>query len=92
MGDNKIKVVVERDGKVISERTISLKEINLTARCQINDLLFEHIESPNKNFFSRCVKMIQAATDYSDAEINAFSNEEIYQLFTKITEFMNKKK
>ena len=36
---------------------------------RVNDLLFEHLEKPNKNFFTRCVKMIQAATNYTDEEI-----------------------
>ena len=87
-----VKVVIKQGKKVISERDVVLKPPPLYGRAPPYDLIWEHLDAPNKKFFSRCVKMIQAATDYTDDEINGFSNEEIYQLFTHITEHVNKKK
>ncbi|QDP52052.1 MAG: hypothetical protein Unbinned2514contig1001_42 [Prokaryotic dsDNA virus sp.] len=92
MTDNKVKIVVKRGDEIISEKNVILKPVNLDARCKINDLLFEHLDNPNKNFFSRCVQMIKLATDYTDDEINKFENEEIYQFFQHITNLVNKKK
>ena len=66
-----------------------IKELNLTERAEINDIIFD--PKANKNF-SFWVEVIKKGTDYSDDEIHKFSNEEIYGLGSRIIVEMNKKK
>ena len=66
-----------------------IKELNLTERAEINDSIFD--PKSNKNF-SFWLEVIKKGTDYSEDEINKFSNEEIYGLGSRIITEMNKKK
>ena len=66
-----------------------LKEINLTERAEINDLIFDPKSEKNFSFW---VEIIKKGTNYVDDDINKFSNEEIYGLGSRIIVEMNKKK
>lgn len=68
---------------------VEIKELNLTERAEINDLIFDVKSTKNFSFW---VEIIKKGTDYSDEEINNFSNEEIYGLGSTIVVEMNKKK
>ena len=81
------KVKVKGEGFKVFEA--SLKKLNLTERAEINDLIFDVKSTKNFSFW---VEIIKKGTDYSDEEINNFSNEEIYGLGSTIVVEMNKKK
>ena len=66
-----------------------LKEINLTERAEINDLIFD---TEAKKNFSFWLDIIKRGTSLSDDELNKFSNEEIYGLGASVIVEMNKKK
>lgn len=66
-----------------------LKELNLTERAEINDLIFDPKSTKNFSFW---IEIIKKGTDYGEDEINKFSNEEIYGLGSTIIIEMNKKK
>ena len=66
-----------------------LKEINLTERAEINDLIFD---TEAKKNFSFWLDIIKRGTSLSDDELNKYSNEEIYGLGASVIVEMNKKK
>ena len=82
---SKVKV----DGKGVKTFELELKELNLTERAEVNDLIFD--ENTPKNF-SFWLDIIKKGTVLTDDEIHKFSNEEIYSIGSKIILEMNKKK
>tara|TARA_B100000519_G_C14260544_1_gene447578 strand:- start:7461 stop:7703 length:243 start_codon:yes stop_codon:yes gene_type:complete len=66
-----------------------IKEVTLSERCEINDLLLEKADSPS---FSLWVKVLQVCTELSDEEINAMESSHIIQLGSKCVDLVNKKK
>ena len=66
-----------------------LKELNLTERAEINDLIFD---TESKKNFSFWLDIIKRGTSLSDDELNKYSNEEIYGLGASVIIEMNKKK
>ena len=68
---------------------IEIKELNLTERAEINDLIFNQEVSKNFSFW---LDIIKRGTSLSDDELNKFSNEEIYGLGASVIVEMNKKK
>ena len=66
-----------------------LKELNLTERSEINDMIFD---TEAKKNFSFWLDIIKRGTSLSDDELNKYSNEEIYGLGASVIIEMNKKK
>ena len=82
---NKVKI----KGEGFKPFDCELKDINLTERAEINDLIFD---TETKKNFSFWVEIIKRGTTLADDEIHKYSNEEIYSLGAKIILEMNKKK
>ena len=66
-----------------------LKELNLTERAEINDMISD---TEVKKNFSFWLDIIKRGTSLSDDELNKYSNEEIYGLGSSVIVEMNKKK
>ena len=81
------KVKVKGDGFKTFE--CELKELNLTERAEINDLIFD---TESKKNFSFWLDIIKRGTSLSDDELNKYSNDEIYGLGASVIIEMNKKK
>ena len=81
------KVKVKGDGFKTFE--CELKELNLTERPEINDLIFD---TESKKNFSFWLDIIKRGTSLSDDELNKYSNDEIYGLDASVIIEMNKKK
>ena len=80
---------VKVDGKGIKTFEVEFKELNLTERAEINDLIFD--EGTRKNF-SFWLDIIKRGTPLKDEDIHQYSNEEIYSIGSKVILEMNKKK
>ena len=81
------KVKVKGDGFKTFE--CELKDLNLTERAEINDLIFD---TEAKKNFSFWLDIIKRGTSLSDDELNKYSNDEIYGLGASVIVEMNKKK
>ena len=81
------KVKVKGEGFKTFE--CELKELNLTERAEINDLIFD---TESKKNFSFWLDIIKRGTSLSDDELNKYSNDEIYGLGASVIIEMNKKK
>ena len=81
------KVKVKGEGFKTFE--CELKELNLTERSEINDMIFD---TESKKNFSFWLDIIKRGTSLSDDELNKYSNEEIYGLGASVIVEMNKKK
>ena len=77
------------EGKGITAFELELKDLNLTERAEINDMISD--ETISKNFTFR-LDIIRKGTILKDDEIHKYSNEEIYAIGSKIILEMNKKK
>ena len=81
------KVKIEGEGFKPFE--VELKELNLTERAEINDMIFD---TESKKNFSFWLDIIKRGTSFDDGDLNKFSNDEIYGIGAKIIVEMNKKK
>ena len=68
---------------------VDIKELNLTERAEINDLIFDQEVSKNFSFW---LDIIKRGTNLNEDEINKLSNDEIFALGASIIVEMNKKK
>tara|TARA_R110002020_G_scaffold55609_1_gene154144 strand:- start:138 stop:389 length:252 start_codon:yes stop_codon:yes gene_type:complete len=68
---------------------VEIKELNLTERAEINDLIFNQEVSKNFSFW---LDIIKRGTDLTEDDINKYSNDELYGLGANIIVEMNKKK
>ena len=82
---SKIKV----EGKGIKTFEVEFKDLTLTERAEINDLIFD--EDTKKNF-SFWLDIIRRGTTLKDDDIHEYSNDEIYSIGGKVILEMNKKK
>tara|TARA_R100000781_G_scaffold43359_1_gene29705 strand:+ start:489 stop:740 length:252 start_codon:yes stop_codon:yes gene_type:complete len=80
---------VKVEGNNIKSFEVEVKDLNLTERAEINDLIFD---SAVKKNFSFWLDIIKRGTSLKEDEINKFSNDEIYGIGAGIIEQMNKKK
>ena len=80
---------VKVDGKGIKTFEVEFKELNLTERAEINDLIFD--EEAKKNF-SFWLDIIKRGTTLKDEDIHQYSNDEIYSIGGRVLFEMNKKK
>ena len=78
-------------GEGIKAFKIEVKEFNLQERKEINNLLYQFFNN-KEGMFSPAIDIVRLATDFSDEEINNYSNEEIFQIAITVSNFVNKKK
>ena len=81
------KVKVEGEG--INSFAVEVKELNLTQRAEINDIIFD---TDVKKNFSFWLDIIKRGTTLTDDDIHNYSNDEIYSIGAKVILEMNKKK
>ena len=81
------KVKVEGEG--IKSFEVEFKELNLTQRAEINDIIFD---TDVKKNFSFWLDIIKRGTTLTDDDIHKYSNDEIYSIGAKVILEMNKKK
>ena len=81
------KVKVEGDG--IKSFDVEFKELNLTQRAEVNDIIFD---TDVKKNFSFWLDIIKRGTTLKDDDIHEYSNEEIYSIGAKVILEINKKK
>jgi len=81
------KVKVEGEGMKSFE--VEFKELNLTQRAEINDIIFD---TDVKKNFSFWLDIIKRGTTLTDDDIHKYSNDEIYSIGAKVILEMNKKK
>ena len=81
------KVKVEGEG--IKSFEVEFKELNLTQRAEVNDIIFD---TDVKKNFSFWLDIIKRGTTLTDDDIHKYSNEEIYSIGAKVILEMNKKK
>tara|TARA_B100000700_G_C14693043_1_gene690830 strand:- start:432 stop:692 length:261 start_codon:yes stop_codon:yes gene_type:complete len=77
------------EGKGLKSFEVEFKELNLTQRAELNDLIYD--DSTEKNF-SFWLHIIRAGTYLSDDDIHEYSNEELYAIGARVIVEMNKKK
>ena len=82
---NKVKI----EGEGFKPFQCELKELNLTERSEINDIIFDQDIKKNFSFW---LDIIKKGTALDDDEINKLSNEQIYGIGSRIIVEMNKKK
>ena len=68
---------------------VEIKELNLTERAEINDLIFDVKVSKNFSFW---LDIIKRGTNLTEDDINKYSNDELYGLGASFIVEMNKKK
>ena len=78
-------------GEGIKAFKIEVKEFNLQERIELNNLLYKLFNN-KEGMFGPAIDIVKMATDYSDYEINNYSNEEIFQIAISISNHVNKKK
>ena len=78
-------------GEGIKAFKIEVKEFNLQERIELNNLLYQFFNNKER-MFSPAIDIVRLATDFSDEEINNYSNEEIFQIAITVSNFVNKKK
>ena len=81
----KIKV----KGKGFEPFDVELKNLNLTERAEINDLIFDQGVTKNFSFW---FDIIKRGTDLKEDDINKHSNDELYAIGSCVIVEMNKKK
>ena len=84
--NKEIKIKIEHDGKVISEKQVNLKVLNLEDEADLKDLYINHYYDVQGNnvttkMHRKALDVIRLITNYSDDEIREFSDEERFQLF-----------
>ena len=95
---NNIKIKIERDGKIVSEKEVKLKTLNLDDEADLKDLYIDHYQDIYKNkatsqMYRKSLNVIRKVTDYTDDEIRELSDAEQFQLFSIIgSELFDKKK
>ena len=78
-------------GEGIKAFKIEVKEFNLQERIELNDLLYKFFNN-KEGMFGPAIDIVRLATDFSDEEINNYSNEEIFQIAIAVSNYVNKKK
>ena len=80
---------VKVEGEGIKSFEVEFKELNLTQRAEINDIIFD---TDVKKNFSFWLDIIKRGTTLTDDDIHNYSNDEIYSIGAKVILEMNKKK
>ena len=78
-------------GEGIKAFKIEVKEFNLQERIELNNLLYEFFNN-KEGMFGPAIDIVRLATDFSDEEINNYSNDEIFGIAISVSNYVNKKK
>ena len=78
-------------GEGIKTFKLEIKEFNLSERIELNNLLYQFFNN-KEGMFNPAIDIFRLATDFSDDEINDYSNEEIFQIAIAVSNHVNKKK
>ena len=84
-----MKLEIKAEG--VKPFKIEVKEFNLQERIELNNLLYEFFNN-KEGMFGPAIDIVRLATDFSDEEINNYSNEEIFQIAIAVSNYVNKKK
>ena len=84
-----MKLEIKAEG--VKPFKIEVKEFNLQERIELNNLLYEFFNN-KEGMFGPAIDIVRLATDFSDEEINNYSNEEIFQIAITVSNHVNKKK
>ena len=87
--DDTIKVTLDRDGKVRSDREVKLKVFDLDTEADLKDLYMNHFQDiedkkVTKGMHRKSLDVVRLVTNYSDEEIKGLSDEERFQIFSII--------
>ena len=82
---SKVKV----EGKGVKTFEVELKDVLLADREEIMNKIYD---SEIKKDFSFHLFVLKKGTEYTDEEINKFSDPQIYAIVNKIIDVMSKKK
>ena len=78
-------------GEGVKSFKLEVKEFNLSERIKLNNLLYKFFNN-KEGMFGPAIDIVRLATDFSDEEINNYSNEEIFQIAITVSNHVNKKK
>ena len=78
-------------GEGVKAFKIEVKEFNLQERIELNNLLYKFFNN-KEGMFGPAIDIVRLATDFSDEEINDYSNEDIFQIAIAVSNYVNKKK
>ena len=78
-------------GEGIKTFKLEVKEFNLQERIELNDLLYKFFNN-KEGMFGPAIDIVRLATDFSDEEINNYSNDEIFGIAISVSNYVNKKK
>ena len=84
-----MKLEIKAEG--VKPFKIEVKEFNLQERIELNNLLYEFFNN-KEGMFGPAVDIVRLATDFSDEEINNYSNDEIFGIAISVSNYVNKKK
>ena len=68
---------------------VDIKELNLSDRTKLNDMLIDEKRAKNFSFY---IEVIQIGTDLDEDQINSYSSSELIGLAEEIYKSANKKK
>mgnify|MGYP007077552673 FL=1 len=84
-----MKLEIKAEG--VKPFKIEVKEFNLQERIELNNLLYEFFNN-KEGMFGPAIDIVRLATDFSDEEINNYSNDEIFGIAISVSNYMKKKK
>ena len=84
-----MKLEIKAEG--VKPFKIEVKEFNLQERIELNNLLYEFFNN-KEGMFGPAIDIVRLATDFSDEEINNYSNDEIFCIAISVSNYVNKKK
>ena len=84
-----MKLEIKAEG--VKPFKIEVKEFNLQDRIELNNLLYEFFNN-KEGMFGPAIDIVRLATDFSDEEINNYSNDEIFGIAISVSNYVNKKK
>jgi|TARA_R100000808_G_C2065495_1_gene95125 hypothetical protein len=84
-----MKLEIKAEG--VKPFKIEVKEFNLQERIELNNLLYEFFNN-KEGMFGPAIDIVRLATDFSDEEINNYSNDEIFGIAISVSNYVNKKK
>ena len=84
-----MKLEIKAEG--VKPFKIEVKEFNLQERIELNNLLYEFFNN-KEGMFGPAVDIVRLSTDFSDEEINNYSNDEIFGIAISVSNYVNKKK
>ncbi len=68
---------------------VEIKDLNLSERTKINDMLIDESRAKNFSFY---IEVIQIGTDLEEDQINSYSSSELIAIAEEVYKSANKKK